>query len=91
MGRTSSNRGLLRFAAQDTVFAPDRFYRLRTEAFGGPKGRLIPLPGGQEEVGPLGGGRDSGGGWDGGSLSFWVEFERSENEEARSSFDDRAS
>ena len=57
--------------------------------FGGPKGRLIPLPGGQEGVCPFGGGRAAAGGR---TAIAAVPFERSENKKipgARQSPGDR--
>ena len=56
-------RGLPRFSTQEAFFAPDRFRdqsNHERESFGGPEGRLIPLPGGLKGVSPLGAARSAG-------------------------------
>ena len=56
-------RGLPRFSTQEAFFAPDRFRdqsNHERESFGGPEGRLIPLPGGPKGVSPLGAARSAG-------------------------------
>ena len=56
-------RGLPRFSTQEAFFAQDRFRdqsNHERESFGGPEGRLIPLPGGLKGVSPLGAARSAG-------------------------------